>query len=224
MEHEVGVYGRRSIRLRGYDYTQVGAYFVTIAVRGRLALFGEVVDGEVRPNDAGEMVRKVWQAMPQRFPFVEVDAFVAMPDHVHGIIVIRGGGARAPDGARAPTRDAPTSGRADVDTRAPTRDAPTPSRAGVDTRAPTRDAPTPGRADVDATPNGWALGDVVGAYKSLTTRGYARGVHTAQWPPFHRRLWQRNFYERVIRDEYEMNEVRAYIRDNPSRWEPGGLM
>ena len=190
MEHEVGVYGRRSIRLRGYDYTQVGAYFVTIAVRGRLALFGEVVDGEVRPNDAAEMVRKVWQAMPQRFPFVAMDAFVAMPDHVHGIIVIRGNRARAPDGARAPIKD----------------------------------APTPGRADVDATPNGWALGDVVGAYKSLTTRGYARGVHTAQWPPFHRRLWQRNFYERVIRDEYEMNEVRAYIRDNPSRWEPGGLM
>ena len=201
MEHEVGVYGRRSIRLKGYDYTQVGAYFVTIAVRGRLALFGEVADGEARPNEAGEMAQRLWQEMPQRFPFVEVDAFVAMPDHVHGIVVIRG------DGVRAPIKDAPTSGR-----------------AGVDTRAPTRDAPTPGRADVDATPNGWALGDVVGAYKSLTTGAYARGVHTAQWLPFHRRLWQRNFYERVIRDEYEMNEVRAYIRDNPSRWEPGGLM
>ena len=109
MEHEVGVYGRRSIRLRGYDYTQVGAYFVTIAVRGRLALFGEVVDGEVRLNGAGEMVCKVWQAMPQRFPFVAMDAFVAMPDHVHGIVVIRGGGARAPI-KDAPTPDSTTQG------------------------------------------------------------------------------------------------------------------
>ena len=184
MEHETEVYGRRSIRLKGYDYAQVGAYFVTIAVRGRLALFGEVVDGEVRLNDAGEMAREVWQASPQRFPFVEVDAFIVMPDHVHGIIVIRGAG----------------------------------------TRAPIKDAPTPDRADTAVTPTTQALGDVVGAYKSLTTAAYIQGVHTAQWPPFDRRLWQRNFYERVIRDEYEMNELRAYIRDNPTRWDPGGLM
>ena len=184
MEYEAEGYGRRSIRLRGYDYTQVGAYFVTIAIRSRLELFGEVVDGVVRLNDAGEMAREVWQSMPQRFPFVEVDAFVVMPDHVHGIVVIRDGG----------------------------------------TRAPMKDAPTPGRADTDVTPAARALGDVVGAYKSLTTAAYIRGVHSSQWPPFYGRLWQRNFYERIIRDGYEMNELRAYIRDNPVRLELGGLM
>ncbi len=184
MEQETGIYGRRSIRLRGYDYTQVGAYFVTIAVRGRMALFGEVVDGAVCLNDAGEMACAAWQAMPLRFPFVEMDAFVVMPDHVHGIVVIRDGG----------------------------------------TRAPMKDAPTPGRADSNVTLVAPALGDVVGAYKSLTTAAYIRGVHDSQWPPFYGRLWQRNFYERVIRDEYEMNELRAYIRDNPFRLESGGLM
>ncbi|MCY4448109.1 MAG: transposase [Chloroflexi bacterium] len=182
MEHEAKVYGRRSIRLKGYDYTQVGAYFVTIAVRGRLALFGEVVDGEVRLSGAGEMAREVWQAMPQRFPFVEMDAFVVMLDHVHGIVVIRG------DGAGAPIGDARVSGRA------------------------------------GAAPTARALGDVVGAYKSLTTAAYIRGVHDAGWPLFHGRLWQRNFYERVVRDECELNELRAYIRDNPLRWEQGGLV
>ena len=171
--HETEVQGRRSIRLKGYDYTQVGAYFVTIAVRGRLALFGEVVNGEVRLNEAGDMAGCLWEAMPRRFPFVVMDAFVVMPDHVHGIVVIRNDG----------------------------------------TRAPIKDAPTPGRAD--ATPNVRALGDVVGAYKSLTTAAYIRGVHNAGWPPFYGRLWQRNFYERVVRDEYEMNEIRVYIRDNP---------
>lgn len=184
MEHGAKIYGRRSIRLRGYDYTQVGAYFVTVTVRGRLALFGEVVDDMVRLNDAGEMAREVWQGMPRRFPFVEVDAFVVMPDHVHGIVVIRGDG----------------------------------------TRAPIKDAPTPDRADTDVTSTARALGDVVGAYKSLTTAAYIRGVHDSHWPPFYGRLWQRNFYERVIRDGYEMNELRAYVRDNPLRLEPGGLM
>ena len=182
MEHEIETYGRRSIRLKGYDYTQVGAYFVTVAVRDRLALFGEVVDGVVRLDDAGEMAHAVWQAMPQRFPFVEMDAFVVMPDHVHGIVVIRG------DGVRASMEDSRASGRA------------------------------------GAAPNVCALGDVVGAYKSLTTAAYIRGVHDAGWSPFHGRLWQRNFYERVVRDEYAMNELRAYIRDNPLRWEQGGLV
>ena len=182
MEYEAEVYGRRSIRLKGYDYTQVGAYFVTVAVRGRSALFGEVVDGVVRLSGAGEMAREVWEGMPQRFSFVEMDAFVVMPDHVHGIVVIRG------DGARALIGDARASGRA------------------------------------DAAPTARALGDVVGAYKSLTTAAYIRGVHDAGWPPFHGRLWQRNFYERVVRDEYEMNELQAYIRDNPLRWEPSGSM
>ena len=182
MEQETGVYGRRSIRLKGYDYTQVGAYFVTVTVRGRLALFGEVVDGVMRLNGAGEMAHAVWLGMPGRFPFVEMDAFVVMPDHVHGIVVIRGDGVRAPIG-------------------------------GVQ-----------GNVTTDAVPTIRALGDVVGAYKSLTTAAYMRGVHTSQWPPFQKRLWQRNFYERVIRDEHEMNEIRAYIRDNPLRWEPGGLM
>ena len=184
MAHETEIYGRRSIRLRGYDYTQVGAYFVTIALRGRLGLFGEVVDGAVHLNDAGKMAHEVWQGMPQRFPFVEVDAFVVMPDHMHGIVVIQSEG----------------------------------------TRAPIKDAPTPGRADTDVTPVARALGDVVGAYKSLTTAAYIRGVHDSQWPPFYGRLWQRNFYERVIRDGYEMNELRGYIRDNPLRLESGGSM
>ena len=184
MEHEVEGYGRRSIRLRGYDYTQVGAYFVTVALRGRLALFGEVVDAEVRLNDAGEMAREVWQTMPQRFPFVEIDTFVVMPDHVHGIVVIRDDG----------------------------------------TRAPMKDAPTPDSLVTGATQAARALGDVIGAYKSLTAAAYIRGVHTSQWPPFYGRLWQRNFYERIIRDEYEMNELRAYIRDNPFRLGSAGLM
>jgi len=79
---------RRSIRLKGYDYSQAGAYFVTICTQDRACLFGKVVNGEMRLNDAGRMVLAEWNMLPERFPHVVLDAFVVMPNHVHGIVVI----------------------------------------------------------------------------------------------------------------------------------------
>lgn len=81
---------RRSIRLRKYDYSNAGVYFVTICTRNRECLFGDVVDGEMVLNDAGNIVLQTWHALPDRFPVVQLDAFMVMPNHVHGIIVITG--------------------------------------------------------------------------------------------------------------------------------------
>ena len=75
--------------MRGYDYSQPGAYFVTICTyQGRECVFGEIVDGEMHLNPAGQMIATVWGDLPVRFPFVQMDAFVVMPNHLHGIIVI----------------------------------------------------------------------------------------------------------------------------------------
>jgi len=79
---------RRSIRLRGYDYTYPGAYFVTLCTLGRACLFGDVVDGKMRLNAAGRIVRQCWQQIPTHFPNAALDDFVVMPNHVHGIIVL----------------------------------------------------------------------------------------------------------------------------------------
>ncbi len=79
---------RRSIRLRRYDYTQAGAYFVTIITRNHECLFGDVVDGEMRVNALGQVVVECWDALPAHFSNVELDAFVVMPNHAHGIVVI----------------------------------------------------------------------------------------------------------------------------------------
>jgi len=79
---------RRSIRLKNYDYSQAGAYFVTICTHGHIHLFGEVVDGEMRLNPFGEIVQAVWFDLPQHYGHVQLDAFVVMPNHVHGIIVL----------------------------------------------------------------------------------------------------------------------------------------
>ncbi|WP_337869707.1 transposase [Meiothermus sp.] len=79
---------RRSIRLKGYDYTQAGAYFITICTHDRECLFGEVVDGKMRLNTAGTIIRQCWLDIPHHFPAAKLDEFVIMPNHVHGILVL----------------------------------------------------------------------------------------------------------------------------------------
>ncbi len=178
MTHDPVQRRRRSLRLNGYDYGQAGAYFVTICTQDRACLFGQVVDGAMRLNDAGELAARSWRDMPVRFCGADVDAVVVMPNHVHGILVLSDGPI---------TVGAPLVGACDTD------------------RAATRAAPT--------------IGDIVGGFKSAFTVEYIRGVRNRRWPAFNRRLWQRGYYEHIIRDERDLTRVRRYIEENPSRWE-----
>jgi putative transposase len=86
------IHHRRSIRLKGYDYSQAGAYFVTIVTQGRESFFGAIRNGEMIVNDAGRMVNAVWESMPVRFPNIELGAFIVMPNHFHAIVTIVGAG------------------------------------------------------------------------------------------------------------------------------------
>src|SRR5512146_2828735 len=88
MQHNKDIHHRRSIRLRDFDYSQAGAYFVTICTYERACRFGDVVDGDMRLNEAGRIVEQCWAAIPIHFPDVVLDAFVVMPNHVHGIVII----------------------------------------------------------------------------------------------------------------------------------------
>ncbi len=83
------IHHRRSIRLKDYDYSQTGAYFVTICVRNRECLMGDVIDGKMILNDFGEIVLKCWKDIPNHFPHVSLNEYVIMPNHIHGIIVIQ---------------------------------------------------------------------------------------------------------------------------------------
>jgi len=74
------------MRLPGYDYSQPGAYFLTVCTQNRQCLFGEIENTQMRLSDAGQMVQVVWKELTLRYPGVETDAFVIMPNHVHGII------------------------------------------------------------------------------------------------------------------------------------------
>ena len=182
---------RRSIRLRGYDYGRSGAYYVTLCTQDRACFFGEVVDTDMHLNDAGRLVSDAWRALPDRFPPIVLDAFVIMPNHIHGVVVI------TDDAATVNDKDVVGAGLV------PALDV-VPARDGSIVGATTRVAPT--------------LGDVIGAYKSLVTVQYTRAVHTRGWPPFRKRLWQRNYHEHVIRNAVSLNRIRHYILDNPRHW------
>ncbi|WP_298482655.1 transposase [uncultured Chloroflexus sp.] len=197
MKYDPEKHHRRSIRLKGYDYSQAGAYFITIVTQDRACLFGEVVDGEMRLNDAGRMVWDEWDALPDRFPGLELDAFVVMPNHVHGIIVLTGSATVGAGLVPAPDGDMP---------------APDGVRAGL---VPAPLVPAPNEATTRVAPT---IGDIVGAFKSITTVAYIRGVKQSGWPPFRGRVWQRNYYEHIIRNEESLNRIRQYIADNPLRW------
>jgi putative transposase len=176
MPYDPNKHHRRSIRLKGYDYSQAGAYFVTMCAQHRELLFV--------PDDVIDMLQRWWDKLPEKFPGVETDAFVIMPNHVHGIIVV-GVDPRVNPGPR----DDPSSGQ---------------SRGIAPTIDPTT-APT--------------LGEMIQWFKTMTTNEYIRGVKDLNWTPFPGKLWQRNYYEHIIRSEIALNAIRQYISNNPSKWE-----
>ena len=190
MAYETERYHRRSIRLRGYDYSAEAAYFVTICTQDRLSLFGEVQDGEMRLNPAGRMVRGTWDELPSHYPGIILDLSVIMPNHIHGVIVLVGHRVETTVGAGPCACPVNTETQNDGQPR------------GV--------APT------------LSLAAVVHRFKTLTTRRYVDGVRRYGWPAFRRRLWQRNYYEHIVRNESSLNRIRDYIANNPQHWETDG--
>ncbi|QUV81940.1 transposase [Chloracidobacterium sp. D] len=236
MPYDPARHHRRSIRLQGYDYTRPGAYFVTIVTQGRACLFGEVVAGEMRMNDAGRMVQQVWDELALFYEGVQTDAFIVMPNHVHGIIILTGN-VRAtphvhpdemnvgatPRGCPTTPRGCPTTPRGCPNPQSGPGQArgPAPTSGSGQARGP---APTSGSgqargpAPTAATAPTLGLPDVVHRFKTMTTKRYADGVRANQWPPFPGRLWQRNYYEHIIRDDQSWQRIREYILTNPLRW------
>jgi putative transposase len=225
MPYNPSIHHRRSIRLPGYDYAQEGAYFVTIVTAQRECLFGEVVEAAVRLSPLGMVAAACWQAIPQHFPGVEIDAWVIMPNHVHGIIVLPGpaavGGASGADAAASASVGAQHAAPLPI---APLPDvtAPPPAPVGAQHAAPLPIAPPPvvpaPLPDVPApdvpriTPG--SLGAIVRSFKSAVTK-QAREVAWMPGVPF----WQRNYYEHIVRNERQLERLRRYIDENPERWE-----
>lgn len=220
---------RHTIRWQGYDYARAGAYYLTICTQDRLHLFGRIADGVMHPSPIGEWAQRCWDAIPQHMPHVDVGEFVVMPNHVHGIVVIRERLVDARGDARGvgARHDAPGIGAGDAQGNTDDTSHSIPDDPGIgmpggdpdmaDAHGPhTRsrhDAPLRDPRKPPGIPRG-ALGQIVASYKSAVTRmAYRDGLLPHGTP-----VWQRNYWDRVIRDDGEHERIAKYIRDNPINW------
>ena len=176
MQKETGTSNRRSIRLKGDDYTQAGGYFVTICTHFRECLFGEVSEGKVILNAFGKVVQEEWEKTKQMRQGINLDAFIVMPNHIHGILILEG-----------PPYSA--------------------GRRGTMHRAPTPQPEQFGKPTVNSIPT-----ILRGIKSSVTLRiNMIRGIRLQP-------VWQRNYYEHVIRNDIDLEEIREYIQNSPLKW------
>lgn len=156
---------RNSLRHPHYDYTETGAYFITICAHKGISIFGRIVDTTMQLNPLGHIAHQAWLDLPSRHPHIGVEPFVIMPNHVHALVWIL------------------------------------------------TEIVTKGSAREYGKPIAGSISTVVNAYKvSVTKLAISAGLIPG--PP----LWQRNFYDRIVRDERELANIQEYIRTNPARW------
>ena len=196
MPYDPDKHHRRSIRLKGYDYALEGGYFITLVVQGRQCVLGKIDgDSEVSLSQPGGMIEYWLGRLVTRFDTLVIDTYVIMPNHFHGIfMLVDDDRPRQSTGQRQP-------GQTHKETCFPS--APT---------ADVLDSPT------HASPVRPTLSTILQWFKSMTTNAYFKGVHDQDWPPVNKRLWQRNYYERIIHSDREWELIRDYIQRNPARW------
>lgn len=149
------IHKRKSIRLKGYDYSNSGAYFITICIQNRDSILSNISESIVNLTPAGEMIEKWWLELSNKYPNIDLDEYIIMPDHFHGIIWIN---------------------------------------------------------NYETEIN---IPKILQWFKAMTTNEYIRNVKEHNWKPFNKKLWQRNYYEHIIRNEKALNNIREYIKNNP---------
>ena len=170
---------RRSIRLPNYDYSQAGAYYITIVTWQRECLFGSVVDEEMGLSKFGLVAKQQWEKLPKRFPNIELGVYVIMPNHMHGIIIITDGRG--------------TAGQFTV------------LILPIPRRAPTREQ--------FQRPVKGSIPTIIRSYKSAVSYRINLMRGTQDSP-----IWQRNYYEHIIRNEKDLQNKTDYIKANPMLW------
>ncbi len=174
MKYNPDIHHRRSIRLKGYDYSQAGLYFITICTQNRLCLFGEIVDDDggttiCALNEYGRIAEKEWIKTSKMRPNIRLDVFVIMPNHMHGIIEIADG-------------------------------------RGTMHRAPT--------VEQFGKPTSNTIPTIIRGYKSSVTKQINILRNQPGVP-----VWQRNYYEHIIRDEKSCYQIWEYVQTNPLKWQ-----
>lgn len=179
MKYDPAKHHRQSIRLKGYDYSSSGAYFITLCTHQRQCLFGKIVAGEMQLNLYGAIVAEEWQRTPEIRANFAIDVWIVMPNHFHGIVIID------------------HSDQTDHSNRS------------LPARRTHGSAPLPN--SLHRRPQ--SLSSFVAGFKSITTKRINTIRNAAGTP-----VWQRNYYECIIRDRDSVAKIRQYIQKNPSVW------
>ncbi|RLD36893.1 MAG: transposase [Bacteroidetes bacterium] len=204
-KYNPNIHHRKSIRLKGYDYSQSGLYFVTIVCQNREHLFGKIVDDHMILNDAGIMVKNEWLKLTERFPNIQLHESIIMPNHFHLILEIVN---QNENTVGATLVVAPNNDMVGQNQKEESTDYQKWQPQGI--------APTENPTEIQ---NKKTLGDIVGAFQSITTVEYIRGVKTKNWKPFDKKIWQRNYWEHIIRNNKSYNTISKYIKNNPNNWD-----
>ena len=201
MSYNPNIHHRRSIRLKEYDYSQAGLYFVTICCQNRIHRFGKIENDEMILNEYGRIGYEEWLKLSERFTNFALDVFQIMPNHLHGIIMLTNtvGAGFTPAQNTAPNA-------------APAPNADTQNEILIDDIG----------AGVNPAPTNITVGNMVGAYKSLVANK-CLDIFKLKWAnvnpiPQMGKLWQRNYYEHIIRNEQSYHTISNYIINNPSKW------
>jgi len=183
MKYNPQIHHRRSIRLQGYDYSQNGAYYVTLCTQNRECLFGEIVKGQMILNEYGKIVEQCWNDLPDHYNNIELDAYVIMPNHFHGIILI-------------------TDNVDNVD------------NVRAIHELPIHELPRQQQKQRQQQRRKMLLPKIVGRFKMNSAKQINQMRNTPGIS-----VWQRNYYEHIIRDEKSLENIRNYIINNPAKWQ-----
>ncbi len=221
MKYNPDIHRRRSVRLKGYDYSQNGAYFVTICTQNKECLFGEIIGGKMVLNDAGLIIEKWWLELENKFSNFKLDAFVVMPNHFHAIVVIESDNLSQQTVGVVPC--VYPNAEENFDDFGVQK-----TSVGLQNETAWEITPASGQAQGIAPTNNpqnkkTTVGDIIGAFKSLTTHEYIQNVKLGKFPEFDRHVWQRNYHEHIIRDEKSYEMIHEYILHNAERWEDDGF-
>lgn len=182
---------RKRLRLLDYDYQMAGYYYITLCTQNRQCLFGKIENDLMILNDAGKMVHDLWLDISNKYDGFENDLFVVMPNHLHGILILNGSASTRKSNEERLAR-------------------------GLNEREPAQglneQGPAQGPAPTLSVP------DIMRNFKSLTTTCYRKGMEKNKYNPFEKKLWQRSYYEHIIRKNESLNKIRQYIVDNPRKW------
>lgn len=187
-EYNPNKHHRKSIRLKGYDYAQAGLYFITICCQNRAHLFGNVVNKQMILNDAGKMIEKWYIELENKFSDIKCHEMIIMPNHIHFIVENIG------------------SFTVEADLRV------CPNNASDKTVSNEH------ATDLLGEHIGSSLHRVIQWFKTMSTNEYIRGVKNNNWKPFNGKLWQRNYWEHIIRNDQSYQKISDYIINNPSKW------